>query len=803
MFYNYLKIAFRNLRRDIGFSIINILGLTLGLSVSLLIFLFVNNEITYDRYHKDADNIYRVNTSLKAGDFDMDIAATSPPLGPYLREHYPKVLSSVRFSTSDDLILEYDDNKFEEEIVYVDSTLFDVFTIDVINGNPEIALIEPFSLVITETKAKKYFGNTNPIGRIITANNGHNYTVTCVIKDWPQNSHLYFQMMSTFECIDILHMPGPPTSSWIGFNYTNYIKLADDYSPSELEAEFAEILKKYIDSDPIAQQFKMEIKFFLQPLTRIHLFSDLIQESEIGGSIINILVYSAIGLFILLIACINFMNLSTARSAKRLREVGIRKVVGAYRGQLIGQFLTESILISIISLILALTLAELLLPEFNTIINKNLRFDYLNQWPLTLGFIGIALLVGIIAGSYPALYLSGFKPVAILQGKMKIGSGGVFFRNILVVFQFVISIILINSTGVVFKQINFVKNTDLGFDIDNILIIPLRGENIEQKPEFFKNELKSIPEISDVAMGSGYPGRGGMQIMFKFEGFIEEEGKVLQFYDVDYDYLDLLDLDFVKGRNFDKEYALDESAVILNETLIKQLGWEDPIGKTVIMTDFVDEKPFDRNLHVIGVVKDFHFRSLHSQIAPVVFRIGDERNSYVFAKLSNENVQETIEKIKNIYTGIDQSWPFLSYFMDSRYESNYLSEVRQSKIFMYFTFLAIFIATLGLFGLASFIAEQRTKEIGIRKILGSSVGSIIKKLTINYLKLVLIASVIAIPVSWYIMDKWLQSFAYKVDISWWVFVLSTLAAMLIAFLTVLYKSLKVARSNPVDAIKFE
>lgn len=786
-----------------AFSLINILGLTLGLSISLLILLFVINELTYDSYHKDGDQIYRINSKLKAMGQEMQIASTASPLGPYLVEHYPAVLLSARISNPDFLIFEINDNEIEEEVYYADPALFEIFTIPIIQGDPIATLKEPFSLAISESMAEKFFGNEDPMNKVLVANNNHNYIVKCIFEDWPENSHIKYRMFSAFDCIDMLHMPGPPTSSWLGLNYSNYIKLAKDYPPEKMDEEFVKIIQKYLASDPMIQQMNVEAAFFLQPLKRIHLYSDLDGESEPGGSVTTILLYSAIGLFILLIACINFMNLSTARSANRLREIGIRKVVGAYRRQLIWQFLTESILISFISLILAVTLAEILLPEFNLLVRKNLVINYLEQWWLSLGFIMLALVVGLIAGSYPALFLSKFRPILILSGKFKLGSGSAFFRNFLVVFQFVISIILISSTGIVYKQLNFVRNADLGFNSEQLLVIPLRGDIIEQSPEIFSEMLKTIPEISGISFASGYPGAGHMQTMFRFEGFEDEDGEIMQFYEIDPEYIDLLGMKITDGRNFERGNSEDDRTIIINETLAKKLGWEDPLGKTITMMDIENDQPVERDFTLVGIIKDFHFRTLHNVIEPCAFVTGGRETNYALAKIEVEKADKIVEKIGEIYSGIDNSWPFESIFMETRYERHYRDEQRQGKIFLYFTILAIFIASLGLFGLASFTAEQRTKEIGIRKVLGSSVGSIVSKLTVNFIKLVLIAAVIAIPVSWYLMDKWLQAFAYKIDMSWWIFALSIFVALLIAFITILYQSLKAANANPVEAISYE
>jgi putative ABC transport system permease protein len=803
MFRNYLKVALRNLKRNPGFSLINILGLSLGLAISMLVFVFVVNELTYDRYHEKADQIYRIDTRLKAMDMDLQVATTCLPIGPYLKENYPKVLEQVRIDQTHNVLLEYGDKKFEDGIVCVDPDFFEVFTIDLVQGNAKEVLKEAFSLVMTQKMAKKYFGEEDPIGKIISGNNGRNYTVTGIIADWPANSHIKYDLLSPFENLKIMDRLGPPVSHWMGFNYRTFVVLADGFSPDSLQSAFTDIITKHIATNPIAQQFDFDLAFSLMPLKDIHLNSSIESETEPGGDIKTILIYAAIGIFILLIACINFMNLTTARSARRLREVGIRKVVGAFRSQLVFQFLCEAVLLSLISLLIAATLAEILMPEFNYLIDKNLQIEYLKHWPMTLGFILLSVLVGLIAGSYPAFYLSKFRAVAILKGKMKLGTGSVFFRNFLVVFQFGISIVLLICTFVVFLQLNFVRHADLGFDSEQVIAIPLRGAKMMQNPDLLKSGLNAIPSIEKVAMASDFPGRGRSITMFWFEGYTKEDGKTLQFYEIDEQYFDLLRIDVVKGRTFDPGIATDQSGIIINEALARQLGWEDPIGKKVMMMDVVEGEPVERQYHVVGMVKDYHHRSMHNPIEPLVFIFTERDLNYAIAKISTNNIEQSVEQIESAVNEIDNTWPFVSHFLNSQIQRHYQNEIKQSKIFVYFTILAIFIAALGLFGLASFIAEQRTKEIGIRKVLGASVGSIVKKLTLGFIKLVLFSAIIAIPVGWYLMDVWLQEFAYKIELSWWIFALATMGTLLIAFVTILYQSLKVALSKPVDAISYE
>lgn len=803
MIYNYFKIAFRNFKRNKIFSIINILGLTLGISISILIVLFVYNDMTYDTFHKDSERIYRISTRVDAQGSTFEIAGVMAPLTPLLNENYPKIESAVRMTHSKHPDISYNNNTFEEQVYFVSQDFFDVFTVDFIYGQAEGSLDKPFSLIITEETSKKIFKDENPVGKIVKWNDEYNYTIKAVIKKFPENSHIKFDGLASFQTLYKLpHEGGPPIDAWIGLNYHAYIKITEDYTPQELEEEFKEILDKYFYSNPIVQQYELKGELFLQPLERIHLYSKIDGEFEPGGDITNIMIFSAIAIFILIIACINFMNLSTARSTKRMKEVGMRKVLGAIKPQLRWQFLIESIFLSLISLILAVTLAEILLPEFNTIISKDLKIDYINNWQLSLGFLGLAILVGFIAGSYPAFYLSSFRPVEVLKGKLKSGVKGSYFRSALVVIQFVISIILISCTGVIYKQLNFVKNKDMGFNRDQVVVVRLRGDNFSDNPELLKNELASIPEIKKMALSAVLPGRGRMETFFKFEGHEQEKGKIYPFFDVDEDFIDILEFEIITGRGFSNDNALDKQGMIINQAMVKERNWNDPIGQEIMFTDAPNGELIDKKYRVIGVINDFHYESLHSGIRPLGIRLGDHF-SYLLIKLGADNIQNTIKKIEDKYYEIEKAEPFSSFFLNETFNNAYKAERRLAKIFFYFTFIAIFIACLGLFGLASYTTEQRTKEIGIRKILGSSVKEIVGLLTKNFLKLVLISAVIAIPVAWYLMHKWLENFTYHIDLSWWIFAIASLIAVFIALITVITQAALAANENPVNSIKYE
>ncbi|MCD4730762.1 MAG: ABC transporter permease [Bacteroidales bacterium] len=803
MIRNYFIVALRNLRRNLTFSIINILGLTCGLAITSLIVLYVVNELSYDSYHKDSKNIYRIFSTMKFHKSRAEGAQVNAPMGPYLVENFPKVISQTTVSSyKNNCKIIIGEKSFEEEFIYADNNFFQFFTLKFIYGDSKTALIEPFSLILTEKMALKFFGDINPIGEVVKDGNDKLYKVTAVIENVPENSHLKFDILSSFSTQYAFNEGENKINGWgMKYNtYTTFIKLSPDFSPKELSAGLSKIAEVYLSDNPMFKH-----SFSLQELEKIYL------DYGGGGSRSRIILFSVIGFFVLIIACINYMNLNMANSVTRLKEIGMRKVLGAIRKQLIRQLLFESIILSLVSLILALTLAEILLPLFNTILQKNLYFEYVTDWSLSLSFIALALITGFIAGYYPAFYLSAIKPVNALKGKFVFGSKHSFFRNVLIIFQFSITIFLICCSGIIYMQIRHNNTADLGFKKENILTLDLSfksnnnattaqlNERHNRTTIQIKNELSKFPEVSNISVASGFPFGNMMAGHYLFEELDGE--KTLISYSVDANYIDLLGLKMIEGREFSEQNSNEKNNVIINETFAKQLNWENPIDKTFTYND--DEEK--RKLKVIGIIKDFHIKSFHEKIYPIYLEYSDELTYFrsIGMKLNSTNIQEVISKIEDACKDIDMSSEVTTSFLAQSVEDEYMDEYRTGQMFTSFAIIAIIIASMGLYGLALFFCRQKTKEIGIRKVYGSSINEIIGIISKNFIKFIVISALIGIPTAWFYTDKWLQSFVYQVENRWIVFVLATFFTVIISYITILYHSIKTARTNPIDVIRFE
>ncbi len=797
MIKNYFKTAIRNLLKKKSFSAINIFGLAIGMAVSILMLLFVLSEVTYDRFNEDSENIYRIALHIDAQGRILNIPSAPAPMGPALMDNFPEVTEVGRLRSMGGALISYEDKKFDEtNIRYADAGIFDVFSIDVLRGNPETFLEAPYNLVITEEMARKYFGEEDPINKSLQFGSEDFYTVTGVVKKMPENSHFKFNMLIS---LPTLNRTGEPLDSWMGFNFNTYFKLQSGASIEGLDEKCYTLM---MDNMPEQiRQLDLKLDLHLQPLTSIHLHSTTEGELEPGGSIAYIWIMTTIAFFILLIACINFMNLSTAQSAHRAKEVGMRKVLGAQRKKLISQFLGETLLLSFISFLLSLLLIQALLPAFNQLSRKELVFNPFDNWIITLGLILITLLVGLIAGTYPAFFLSAYSPIDVFRSQYKAGRGHRFFRNGLVTFQYVISIALICCTLIVFFQMRFVKNYDLGFDKDQIMVVHYRGQ-IPNQRDVFKSRVAEIPGVVKASNAQTLPGIGSNETFFAFEGFNQGEPKVYPYTEADEDYLETMGLELAAGRFFSKEFTGDSDTVVINETLAKEVGWDDPLGKIVRMTDVVDDEFVQIPFTVIGVVKDFHFASLRENIRGYIIKLEPERGRLA-VKVRPESLSGAIRSIETIWNEMIPTYPFEYTFLDDRFDSIYRTEQRIGKIFLAFTLITILVACLGLFGLASFTAEQRTKEIGIRKVLGASVPNVVLLLSRQYTKWVLLANVIAWPVAFFAMRTWLQNFAYRIDMGIWIFVLSGVMALLIALLSVSAKALKAAAANPVQSLRYE
>ena len=799
MFANYLKTALRNLLRNKIFSFINISGLAIGIAACLLIFLYIITEFSYDKFHEKADRIYRVAINGEVSGSFLNVAVSSAAMaGPIVRD-FPEVVDAVRLNNvSQTVYFTYNDKKyFEEGMIYVDSSFFNIFTYDVLNGDITSALDEPYSLVLTKDVADKYFAKENPIGKTIKLNDRQNYKVTAVIANPPENAHFHFKIVSSFS--SLYGDYGRETyENWGSLSILTYILLEEGVEAKDFEKKLPGFFLKYMEDLET-----MDIKFeaFLQPLTSIHLHSNLMAEAEANGSMSYIYTFSAIAIFILLIACINYMNLTTARSMKRSREVGLRKVAGAMKNQLVVQFICESIILSLIGFIIALILVEISLPVFNKLTGQEFGLNILTKWYYILGLIGMILFVGLVSGSYPAFYLSSFRPIKAIKGGLSKSSGKSSLRNTLVIIQFTISIILIICTGVVYSQLQYIKSKKLGFDKENILILPLRGERLRSKIDVLKSELLNLSCVDKVSASRSVISRGIDGTGYHPEGFDENSPWIIFNNSVDEDYIETMGMNLIKGRGFSKEFGTDTSSIIINKTLMKRLGWEDPLGKKIGTFHDTIEIP----LTIIGVIDDYHSNSLHKVVDPSLLCFYPQELRFLNLKLNHGNINTSLETIKAKWNELEKCFPFDYYFLDQDFETFYRADKRMGEIFIYFTIIAIFVACLGLFGLASYSAEQKTKEIGIRKAIGSSVASLVIMLTKQFVKWILIANIIAWPVAYYYMDKWLGNFAYNIELSdfWWLFVASAAISFAIAVLTVSSQALRAAMANPVESLKYE
>lgn len=810
MIKNYLKIAWRNLVKNKTFSFINIIGLATGLACFILIALYVTDELSYDRYHEKADRIYRVNSDIRFGGTDLKLAVNSDPMGATLKKDYPQVEQYVRFynSSGSKLIKKNKEYINENAVTHADSTLFGVFTFPAISGDTKNALNEPNTVVITESTAKKYFGTTDAVGKTIETNENNStlYKVTAVIRDMPRNSHFNFDFIFSMDNVDYTW------GNYLSHNFQTYILLKPGTDPKAFEKNFPQLIDKYIlpQAKAFMQINSMEefaktgnkLEYSLMPMTDIHLRSDRFPELSVNSNIQYVYIFSAVAIFILLIACVNFMNLSTARSSNRAKEVGIRKVLGTEKRLLIGQFLTESILMVFAALTLGLLLVWLSIAYFNDISGKSLTITELFKPQYLLFLLLLPFVVGGLAGSYPAFFLSSFQPIQVLKGKINSGFSRSYLRSGLVVFQFFTSIVLIIGTIVVFRQLNYIQNKKIGFNKDQVLVINGTGA-LGNNTDAFKNEVEKMSGVKTASFAGYLPVSNSARNdnTFSTEAVMtEKNGFNMQVWNVDYDYIPTLGMEMLKGRNFSPEFGSDSTGIIINESTAKIIGYNDPVGKKLYTTFGNTSNSIAYT--IVGVVRNFNYESLRQNIAPLCFRLGFNKWTTAF-KVSAGNVQDLVKNIESKWKSMAPGMPFSYQFLDESFDNMYRAEQRIGKVAISFAILAILIACLGLFGLATYMAEQRTKEIGVRKVLGASVPDIVSMLSKDFVKLVLIASVIAFPVAWFAMNKWLQDFAYRINIGWWVFVVAGLSAILIALITVSFQAIKAALTNPVKSLRTE
>lgn len=809
MIKNYLKSAWRNIARHKFISFINIFGLTIGITCCLLILTYIINETGYDKYNTNANRTYRVTRIFYSGNGveSLHLSAVAPPFGPLLKSAFPEVQQMTRLYPNGTVILRYKEKLFNEEnSFFADEHFFDIFSVDVTNGDKFTALNDPYTVMLTDKIAHKYFGDTDPINKtIILDNTKHEFKVTGIFKPFPVNAHMHPEILISFNTLKDTAMYG---EKQLETNYGNnsfytFLLLPKGYNADNLRKRLPSFLDNYVHMPGMAGNVKTSksVTLTLQKLTDIHLRSHLDDELESNGDITRVYIFSVIALFILLIACINYMNLSTARSALRAKEIGIRKVIGAQRKEIIRQFLSESVLVTWIALLLAVVLTSVLLPYIDKLSNLNLALSELYSWDILVALVALPFIIGLISGIYPALFMSSFKPVKVLKGVFKAGSGGVSFRKVLVVTQFAISIILIVATTVVFQQLRYIQQKSLGFNKDHILTTAYNGD-LDKKYDSFRNDLLSIPGVKEAGRSSRIPsGRlldeQGASVMQN--GTLQQVKIDLKCLSTDYGFIPTFGMRMAAGRNFSRDYATDTSNYILNETAVKMLGWGSP--QNAIDKDMVYGGTKGK---VIGVVKDFHFESLHQAIVPMIFYMPPGGNYHRLSlKVGGNNIPATIAAIGDTWHRYLPDVPFDYGFLDQKFQQLYSSEQEQGSLFTIFSCIAIFIACLGLFGLSAFTITQRVKEIGVRKVLGASVPQIVTELSKDFLKLVIVAAVIAFPIAWYIMNKWLLDFASRIDIEWWVFVLAGIIALIIAFATISFQSIKAANANPVKSLRSE
>ncbi|UFH57482.1 ABC transporter permease [Spirosoma sp. KNUC1025] len=802
MLRNYLLIALRNLRKHKTFSFINIIGVAVGLACFLLIALYVQDELGYDRYNANADRVYRVTRTFLSseGTASLKLAQAAPPFGPLIKQDFPEAEQVVRTLDLSNGLLRVGEHSFNEPDIYMaEANLFKVLSFDIVSGNPDQALVNPFSIMFSRPMAEKYFGSENPIGKTVRMNNQFDMTITGVFEPLPTQAHFHPGFLVSFSTLNDNRIYGAEglRTNWSNNSFNTYVLLRPGADPKRMEAAFPAFQNKYVPTEEGRQASSFSV-LNLQKLTDIHLRSHTDSEVEPTGDITYIYLFSAIGLFILLIACINYMNLATARSAGRAKEVGMRKVVGALRNQLIGQFLSESILLVVFALGIAVFLVMLSVPALNDFTNKQLSFRQLLDPVFLSVVVGITLITGLVAGSYPAFFLTSFRPLGVLKGQIASTVRSGKLRQVLVITQFAIAIALIISTAVVYNQMKYIQDYRLGYAKDQMLILRDVGDSTTNY-ETLKQQLVQTGAVRDMGRSSRIPsGRlldsyGAMAMKGDTMAPVKINLRGLQ---VDYDFIPAYQIGMAAGRNFSRSYSTDTAMVVLNETAVRQLGWtpDQAIGK-----------PFQYGPakgQIIGVTKDFHFESLHQQMAALAMILQPGQLNWVSVPLKG-NTSEAVQRVESVWKQFFPQQPFDYKFLDERFARLYAREQTQQTLFSIFAGIAILISCLGLFGLSMFMAEARTKEIGIRKVLGASEASLVALFSKDFMKLVVVALVIASPIAWYAMHSWLNDFAYRTDIHWWVFALAGGLTVLIALLTVSFQSVKAALTNPIKSLKSE
>ncbi|WP_224998674.1 ABC transporter permease [Cesiribacter sp. SM1] len=799
MWQNYLKIALRNTKRHKGYTFLNVAGLAIGIAACLFIAFFIKNELSYDNYHQDVERLYRVAIDIKASADNRVFAQTSGTLAPALKKDFSEVEAAARLWKQDNKLVKYGEEKafYENNFYLTDPEIFDVFTIPLIRGNAQTALNRPATLLIAEETARKYFGEEDPIGKTLRINE-RDYEVSGVMKSLPERSHLKLNLVTSFATIEQEEWYEDAVENWFATMFYTYIKVKEHVEISAFEKKVASIANAY--EGERLKEFGYTFRYFLQPVQDIHLYSNLRYEAEAPGNPINIYIFTVVAMLILLIASLNYVNLTTAQSAKRAKEVGVRKVLGAAKSSLFVQFLFETIILTAVALVLALLIVFVSRPLFETISGQAISLQQIFTPGFVASMLGLTLVVGVVAAVYPALFLASYKPVRVLKGSLSKGSGGASLRKVLVVCQFSISLMLIVGTIIVYRQLNFMKNQQLGFEKEQVLVLPVRGASIADNNEQIKNEFQSHSSIISVASSASIPGEEMDNFSTSLMGVADDKSQSMFYLFVDADFLKTYGIEMVAGRPFNEEIRSDaESGFLINEKAVAAFGWANPeeaIGQKL-------SAGFGRDGEIIGVYKDFHYRSLQASIEPLVMAINPNRFSYISLHLKTNDMASTMAFVEQKWKELFPQMPYEYAFLDEEFNKQYAADEKMGQTFLVFTSIAIFIACLGLFGLATFIAQQRTKEIGVRKVLGASVSSIVALLSKDFVKLILVSFVIATPLSYLLISKWLENFAMRISIGWPTFAVAGITILLIALLTVSFQSLKAALANPVRNLRSE
>ncbi|MFC1898088.1 ABC transporter permease [Candidatus Cloacimonadota bacterium] len=798
MLKNFITVAFRNIGRHKVFTLINLIGLVLGITAFMLIMIWVGYEMSYDKFNENKDRIQRLCVDFEAGSH-MVYPMTMPAAGPLLNSEFPEIENAARLEAPTRANIKIGEKSFVETgVCHADNSVFDVFTFPFVDGDPNTALIDPFAVVISESMAQKYFKSKDPIGQALDINGRGSFTITGVFKDIPQNSHFSFNIVASFETLytedkDMME-------NWFHIQFFTYLLFAKNADIGSFEAKLPAFIDKHLGET--LDSFGASLELFLQPLTSIHLYSELAGDLAIQSDIKLLYLFIAIALFVLLIACINFINLSTANSTARAKEIGMRKAIGSGRWQLIMQFMIESIILCFLAMLVAMSLVEIIRPYLFDVFGTYVDLTFISPTRITFLLLAFPVCIGILAGSYPAFYLSRLKPIKILKSGLYKSAHKSLFRSILVIFQFSISIILIVSTLTIFKQINFMKETNPGFAEENVIIIPgVRQLAKSSSHDVLKQALEKIAEVEIAGFSSLFPGRGIQKAVMYPEGFSADQPQMGEKLFVDAGFLEALGIEMAEGRYFSEEMSTDpEKSVIINQTAARKFGWDKSIGKTFTIPSRDGES---YKMEVVGVVEDFHSASLHTTIEPLIIYNDVSRANFIVIKAAGGNISGTIDSIKKQIKQLVPDHLLKYYFLDETLDNMYRRDQRTAGLALYFSALAILLGCLGLLGLTTFLVQNRNKEIGIRKVLGSSVSGIVILLTKEFCKWVLIAVLIAWPVSYFIMNKWLQGFAYRSNIGAAVFLISAGFSLLIAIITVSSQTIKAARANPVKTLKYE